>query len=141
MNNKIIPLLKRLDFNVLDPWKLTPQKLIKPVLNMPYGQKKKQEWQKLNNIIGSNNTCAIEKANGVVAVLDGVDVDSGTASEIGYACARGKPILGFRSDFRLTGDNEGCTVNVQVEYFIEKSGGKVVTNLSKLKAELKRMFR
>ncbi|MCX5895641.1 MAG: hypothetical protein NTZ51_07425, partial [Proteobacteria bacterium] len=62
MNNKIIPLLKRLDFNVLDPWKLTPQKLIKPVLNMPYGQKKREEWQKLNNIIGSNNTCAIEKA-------------------------------------------------------------------------------
>ncbi|MCX5895687.1 MAG: nucleoside 2-deoxyribosyltransferase [Proteobacteria bacterium] len=95
------------------------------------------------NILNQINslTRAIEKANGVVAVLDGVDVDSGTASEIGCACARGKPILGFRSDFRLTGDNESCTVNVQVEYFIEKSGGKVVTNLSELKAELKRMFR
>lgn len=33
------------------------------------------------------------------AVLDGVDVDSGTAWEIGYAYARGKPIIGLRTDF------------------------------------------
>ena len=33
------------------------------------------------------------------AVLDGTDVDSGTASEIGYAFAKGKAIVGYRGVF------------------------------------------
>ena len=61
-----------------------------------------------------------------VAVLDGTDVDSGTAAEIGYAFARGKLIVGYRGDFRLSADNEGSTVNLQVEYFIRASGGTIV---------------
>src|SRR4030095_14231926 len=44
----------------------------------------------INREIGANNRAAIDRADGVVAVLDGVDVDSGTAAEIGYAFARGK---------------------------------------------------
>ena len=62
----------------------------------------------------------------MVAVLDGADVDSGTAAEIGYAFARGKLIVGYRGDFRLSADNEGGTVNLQVEYFIRESGGTIV---------------
>ena len=61
-----------------------------------------------------------------MAVLDGVDVDSGTAAEIGYAFARGKLIVGYRGDFRLSADNEGSVVNLQVEYFIRESGGTIV---------------
>ena len=60
-----------------------------------------------------------------MAILDGVDVDSGTASEIGYAFARNKYIEGLRTDWRLTGDNEGSVVNLQVQYFIEASGGSI----------------
>jgi nucleoside 2-deoxyribosyltransferase len=66
----------------------------------------------------------------VFAILDGVDVDSGTAAEIGYAFAKGKPILGYRGDFRLSADNEGSIVNLQVEYFIRQSGGDIVTNVA-----------
>jgi nucleoside 2-deoxyribosyltransferase len=58
-------------------------------------------------------------------------VDSGTAAEIGYAFAMGKPILGYRGDFRLSADNEGSTVNLQVEYFITQSGGQIITELGK----------
>ena len=47
----------------------------------------------------------------VVAVLDGPDVDSGTCVEIGYAYARGKPIIGIRTDFRASEDSG---VNVMV---------------------------
>lgn len=36
----------------------------------------------------------------VVANLEGVDVDSGTAWEIGYAVALGKRVYGFRTDSR-----------------------------------------
>ena len=140
MYNKIIPLLEKLDLKVLDPWKLTPQELIKPVLDMPYGEKKRQEWCRINRIIGENNARAIEAADGVVAVLDGIDADSGTASEIGYAAALSKPVIGYRGDFRLSGDNEGCMINLQVEYFIEKNGGKIVRQLSELETELREMF-
>ena len=46
-------------------------------------------------------------------VLDGVDVDSGTAWEIGYAHALDKPVYGLRTDFRTLGI-EG-TVNLMIE--------------------------
>ena len=62
----------------------------------------------------------------MLAVLDGTDVDSGTASEIGYAYAKGKPMVGYRGDFRLSSDNEGGVVNLQVQYFILTSGGSIV---------------
>jgi nucleoside 2-deoxyribosyltransferase len=75
----------------------------------------------------------------VVAILDGVDVDSGTAAEIGYAFAKGRPILGYRGDFRLSADNEGATVNLQVEYFIRQSGGDIVTAIEKLPGALEKI--
>jgi nucleoside 2-deoxyribosyltransferase len=73
----------------------------------------------------------------VVAVLDGVDVDSGTAAEIGYAFARGKLIVGYRGDFRLSADNEGSIVNLQVEYFIRESGGTIVERYEDLESALR----
>ena len=42
----------------------------------------------------------------------------------------GKPILGYRGDLRLAADNEGASVNLQVEYFIRQSGGDIVTSLA-----------
>ena len=72
----------------------------------------------------------------MVAVLDGPDVDSGTAAEIGFASALGKPIVGYRSDLRLSGDNEGTTVNLQVEYFVRKTGGTIVLYLNSLREQL-----
>ncbi len=82
------------------------------------------------------NDRAIRECHVVVAVLDGADVDSGTASEIGFAYALGKRIYGYRGDLRSTGDNEGSIVNLQVEYWIENSGGCIVTNLTALRQRL-----
>ena len=70
-------------------------------------------------------------------MLDGVDVDSGTAAEIGYAFARGKLIVGYRGDFRLSADNEGSVVNLQVEYFIRESGGTIVGRYEDLESHLR----
>jgi nucleoside 2-deoxyribosyltransferase len=42
----------------------------------------------------------------VVAVLNGTDVDSGTAFEIGYAVARGVPVLGLYEDIRVSGPHD-----------------------------------
>ena len=86
--------------------------------------------------IGHNNRTAIDKSNVVFAILDGTDVDSGTAAEIGYAFAKGKTIVGYRGDFRLSADNEGSKVNLQVEYFIRESGGEIITRLSELPSAL-----
>ena len=85
--------------------------------------------QAINMELGRTNAERIDRSDAVFAMLDGVDVDSGTAAEIGYAYAKGKMVFGLRTDFRLAGDNIGATVNLQVEYFIVSSGGRVVTSL------------
>jgi nucleoside 2-deoxyribosyltransferase len=128
----LIPEVVRLGFEVVDPWTLTDQAKMEAVQNMPYGQARRDAWRRLNVEIGGNNRAGIDRADMVLAVLDGVDVDSGTAAEIGYAFAKGKPILGYRGDFRVSADNEGSTVNLQVEYFIRQSGGDIVTKLADL---------
>lgn len=43
----------------------------------------------------------IDSSRCVVAWLDGPDGDSGTCFEVGYACAKGIPVVGVRTDFRL----------------------------------------
>lgn len=43
---------------------------------------------------------SILKADIIIAILDGPDVDSGTSFEIGYAFALNKPVIGVRTDFR-----------------------------------------
>jgi nucleoside 2-deoxyribosyltransferase len=64
-------------------------------------------------IIFNKNLKGIEKSDILVAVIDGADVDSGTAWEIGFASAKGKPVLALRTDFRTLGI-EG-TVNLMIE--------------------------
>jgi nucleoside 2-deoxyribosyltransferase len=128
----LVPGIARLGHEILDPWKLTEPRKLDAVAAMPYGPARREAWRKLNVEIASSNLAAIDKCDLVLAVLDGVDVDSGTASEIGYAFAKGKPIIGYRGDFRLSADNEGSTVNLQVEYFIRQSGGEIVAKLADL---------
>ena len=86
----------------------------------------------VNREIGHSNVERIDRSDAVFAILDGVDVDSGTAAEIGYGFAKGKHVCGLRTDFRLAGDNEAAIVNLQVEYFIRASGGEIVTSMDEL---------
>jgi nucleoside 2-deoxyribosyltransferase len=136
-NGVLVPLVTGLGFEVLDPWTLTDARKIGAVQALPYGPAKRDAWRRLNMEVGATNRTAIDRAGVVVAVLDGVDVDSGTAAEIGYAFARGKLILGYRGDFRLSADNEGSIVNLQVEYFIRQSGGTIVERYEELEARLR----
>jgi nucleoside 2-deoxyribosyltransferase len=135
---RIVATLKELGHIVLDPWDFDLKKL-NAVASLPYGQEKKNAWEKLNVEIGENNRRLIDDCDVVFAVLDGVDVDSGTAAEIGYAFARGKPILGYRGDFRLSADNEGALINLQVEYFIRKSGGTIIRKIEALPPALSQL--
>src|SRR5581483_11673645 len=107
----------------LDPWAMVDAAELARVTALPWGAERREAWRRFNATVAAGNRRAIEAADGVVAVLDGVDVDSGTAAEIGFAFGRGKRVVGYRGDFRLAADNEGATVNLQVEYFIRASGG------------------
>jgi len=42
----------------------------------------------------------LDRAGVVLAIVDGADPDSGTCWEIGYAYARGIPVVGLRTDWR-----------------------------------------
>lgn len=55
---------------------------------------------------------AIDWADMVVACMDGPDPDSGTAWECGYAFAKGKPVVCYRTDFRICGDTKGAPYNL-----------------------------
>lgn len=137
---QLINLLVKEDFDAIDPWTLISPAKINRVNDMEYGAVKKEAWEELNQEIAERNADAIDSSDALLAILDGTDVDSGTASEIGYAFAKGKIIVGYRGDFRLSGDNEGATVNLQVEYFIRKSGGEIVTNYQDIPVVLKKIF-
>jgi hypothetical protein len=103
---------------VLDPWTLNDPVEIAAVADLPYGPRKRDRWRELNAAIGRTNTEAIDACDIVFAVLDGTDVDS------------------YRGDFRLSADNEGATVNLQVEYFIGRSGGFIISSIATLNEAL-----
>lgn len=124
-NNILIPRIKKLGYQVLDPWSANASEELEEVLNMESSKVRDEKLRKLNFGIGKTNEELIFDSDLVLACLDGTDVDSGTASEIGYAKALGKQIFGYRGDFRLSSENTGSKVNIQVEYFIISSGGEI----------------
>jgi nucleoside 2-deoxyribosyltransferase len=59
----------------------------------------------------------LDDADLVIALLDGSQVDDGTAWEIGYFYAKKSPeqkIIGIRTDARRAGESEGAVVNAMV---------------------------
>lgn len=73
----------------------------------------------------------LKQCDFVVANLDGIDVDSGTAWELGYAYCIGKPIIGIREDFRM------YRTFIPVNLMIYKSCNTIIT-LDKLSVELQK---
>lgn len=139
IDHELVPQLTALGYNVIDPFKLTDPAEIARINSLP-AEQRREAWKALDPRIARTNSNAIDRADAVLAVLDGTDVDSGTAAEIGYAFGRHKPILGYRGDFRISADNEGATVNLQVEYFIRQSGGDIVSKRSDIPIALARML-
>ncbi len=119
----LLPRLRQLGLDLLDPWTLTDEKPVEEANALPFGPEQRNRWQTLNRQIAKTNFEAIDSSQAVVAVLDGTDVDSGTACEVGYAYAKGKKLYGYRGDFRLSADNIGSIVNLQVEYCFGNQGG------------------
>ncbi|NOZ58788.1 MAG: nucleoside 2-deoxyribosyltransferase [Euryarchaeota archaeon] len=76
----------------------------------------------------------IEGADILIAVLEGVPCDDGTAFEVGYAFALGKRILGLRTDFRNAGEH-GARVNLM----LEKACDRILACEEELFAALEKM--
>jgi nucleoside 2-deoxyribosyltransferase len=59
----------------------------------------------------------LDRADLLIALLDGTQVDDGTAWEIGYffATKAEATIVGIRTDFRRAGESEHAIVNAMVE--------------------------
>jgi nucleoside 2-deoxyribosyltransferase len=102
------------------------------------------------DLAGIFATCleGIRSANVVVAIFDGVDVDSGTAFECGYAYSKGIPIVGLRTDLRSGGEEKGVNamlsrccqelVSVSALRREEELVSSIVAALSALKITLAR---
>jgi len=131
----LLPAVRTAGFQSLDPWDVDDD--VVHVFGLERDDpERRARLADINRLVGQRNAELIRSAAGVLAILDGDDVDSGTAAEIGYAFARGKLIVGYRGDFRLSADNEGSTVNLQVEYFIRESGGAIVDRYQDLESSL-----
>jgi nucleoside 2-deoxyribosyltransferase len=133
--------LEALDVTLCDPW-IDPQnkilsRKIRAAERKLNGAQRKKRLADLNLKIGRNNEDLIRSCSLMVAVLDGADVDSGTASEVGFAAAHGLTVVGLRTDFRRSGENEASIVNPQLEWWIHRSGGKIVRTIADLLDSLK----
>jgi nucleoside 2-deoxyribosyltransferase len=123
-NDVVIKKVRDAGYDPLDPWDV-PSDILE-VFDMPKGTRTIEALRQANEKAGRRNAEFIRDAVAVLAILDGHDVDSGTAAEIGYAAALEKPVVGLRTDERVAGDNEATLVNLQVEWFIKASGGVIL---------------
>ena len=86
--------------------------------------------------IFETNIAALNEADIMVALLDGPQVDDGTAWEVGYFFSQKKKILGIRTDFRRAGETETSRVNLMIEC----SCLALVSDLDELVRELQRIL-
>ena len=127
-NDTLLPAITAIGVEVLDPWKAS-EEAFRTAFAHDDAQTRARAVREANQSAGAANERMIRQCDALFAVLDGPDVDSGTAAEIGFAAALGKPVIGWRSDLRQTGDNSETPVNLQVEHFVRANGGDVYTDL------------
>lgn len=102
-----------------------------------------------SKMIALADTEYLDEADILIAVLDGAVTDPGLASEIGYAYATGKSIIGLYTDVRQGTYGNQLKINAldelaesQFSYInlytvgLVKLNGVVVSNLTDLKTEL-----
>jgi nucleoside 2-deoxyribosyltransferase len=75
-------------------------------------QEKEQRGKSARRIF-REDVAGIDWAEAVVANMDGPDPDSGTCWECGYAYGK-KPILLFRTDFRIGAEHAGAPYNLML---------------------------
>lgn len=93
-----------------------------------------QGTHKEKKMIYEGDIQALKTSDAVVAVLDGVDVDTGVAYEMGYAKALGKPIIGLKTDYRTFSRIEEVNLMLEAPLIkICKNTNDLIDTLSKTK--------
>ena len=134
-NDVLLPKVLAAGLVPKDPW--GNQSAIADVLaSMDFGPERRIALREANLAQGRYDLSLIDESEAVLALLDGQDVDSGTALEIGYAFATGKLIVGLRTDIRRLSDNEGSEVNLMIETCIVDSGGIFSTDVDEAVAHV-----
>ena len=81
-----------------------------------------------------NDRDAIDRCDLVVANLNGITTDDGTAWEIGYAVGISRPVIGLFTDWRRRFADE--VVNLMIEHSVER----IVRSLEELDGVLQSRF-
>ena len=66
--------------------------------------------------IFQENLRALDSCDLMVAILDGPQVDDGTAWEIGHFFQQRKRVLGIRTDIRNAGEFKSSRINLMIEF-------------------------
>lgn len=117
--------LKEIGCVIFDPWDQAFGAMVTEAKSITHWEDRVTALAKVASEVGRMNEHGIRSSDATLGVLDGTEIDSGTASEIGFAAGLGKRCYGLRTDFRDLGDFEGLPINLQVLYFIESSGGRL----------------
>ncbi len=121
-------------YQIFDPWE---QKEVNRRITTALAMEDQSERTKAINdaaaFAGAANADGIRWANVVLAVLDGAELDSGTAAEVGFGAGLGKKCYGLRTDKRDVGDLPGLPFNLQVLHFILLSGGRLFRTIPEIK--------
>jgi nucleoside 2-deoxyribosyltransferase len=127
-NTVVVPKVRQAGLVPKDPW--ADQSAIATIMeSMEFGPERRAALHGANLDQGRYDLKLIDESEAILASLDGPDVDSGTALEIGYGFAKGLLIVGLRTDIRLCSDNEGSVVNLMIETCVADSGGIVTHSL------------
>jgi nucleoside 2-deoxyribosyltransferase len=105
--DKIKRRLTELGCTVLDPWDPKFHKVIAEATAIQDWSARIAAFKEIARQIGKANEEMIRSCDIVLGVLDGPELDSGTASEIGFAVGLGKKCYGLRTDFGLRGPRTG----------------------------------
>lgn len=85
------------------------------------------------DLIFRNDKDGIDRCDVVVANLNGVTTDDGTAWEMGYAYAKGKFIIGLFTDWRARFPAPNEVVNLMMQCSVDR----LVRSLDELETELR----
>jgi len=134
MQRELQPLLVKRGFHVLNPWVLNHDldRELDAIESKKTAAAQLLATRKITHSIGATNFAAIDACDLVLAVFDGVDVDSGVAAEVGYAYRAGKRIHGLLTDRRVAHCGTALC-NVTLQYIVEASGGQLFTGLGELR--------
>jgi nucleoside 2-deoxyribosyltransferase len=130
--DKIKQRLHEIGCSLLDPWDQPFHDPIQEAHTIQDWTARVEAYRQIAAQIGKANEEMIRDCEIVLGVLDGLELDSGTVSELGFAAALGKKCYGLRTDFRNSGDFDGIPINLQVLYWIESSGGKLFRKVDEI---------